>query len=333
MSTSPVPASIEVVPKGTMTPDDIAVQRDTPAGPREVWFKRAMLALLVTVVVLVVIDAFTGKLVGTATEDFLLWLRDTGVGGVLLFIGVYIVFTVAFIPGSLLTIGAGFAFTQAFNQGTGVLVGSLAVFVGATTGSICAFLIGRYLLHDTVKRWAHRFPVLFAIDKVLEGKGLRLVVLLRLSPVIPFNAFNYAMGVTSVTFRDFLLGHFGMIPGTVAFVYLGSLLSDVRDMSSDEEVEESEDAPAVRWTIFGVGLAATIAVVVFVSVYARKQLSAALESGRTDKAARSALSGKDSSDDDVEAAAAVALKHDQDSAGAGAGIDSAEPTRVQLPVS
>jgi uncharacterized membrane protein YdjX (TVP38/TMEM64 family) len=71
---------------------------------------------------------------------------------------------VLFIPGALLTIGAGFVFERSFGLGPGILAGTITVFIGASTGAVLSFLIGRYLLRDCVKHLSERYSIFQALD-------------------------------------------------------------------------------------------------------------------------------------------------------------------------
>jgi len=150
------------------------------------------------------------------------------------------------------------------------------VFVGASVGATLAFLVGRYVLRDWVAELIQRYRIMRAVDAAIKEKGAVLVLLLRLSPVVPFSAFNYIMSATSVGLRDYMIGFFGMIPGTAAYIYFGSLLSSVRDAAEGSSGAEDQN-PALRWSLLGVGLVATIAALVFISIYAKRALNAALE--------------------------------------------------------
>ena len=94
-------------------------------------------------------------------------------------------------------------------------MGSCAVWTGAMIGSLLAMLLGRYLFRRLIERRALRFRTFRAIDAALRKEGLRLTVLLRLCPLLPFSLLNYFFGLTSVSVRHFLLGGIGMIPGTI----------------------------------------------------------------------------------------------------------------------
>ena len=65
--------------------------------------------------------------------------------------------------------------------------------VGATVGCILAFLLGRFVLQEQAQGLFNKFKVLQAVNRAIKTQGLKLVILLRLSPVVPFSAFNYVM--------------------------------------------------------------------------------------------------------------------------------------------
>lgn len=150
----------------------------------------------------------------------------------------------------------------------GVVIGSACVLVGASVGAVCALLLGRYLLQDTAQRIADKYRVIRAVDRAIAEHGFKTVFLLRLSPLIPFNALNYVLGVTTVSVWHYSAACSGMIPGTVLYVYLGSLLSDLKDAADGK----TEGSPALRWTLLAVGVVTAVAAVVVVTVYARRVL-------------------------------------------------------------
>ena len=189
------------------------------------------------------------------------WVASLGYIGGLVFMLIYIVATVAFIPGSVLTLGAGVLF--------GVVLGSLYVFVGATLGAIAAFLVGRYLARDWVRKKIEGNQEFAAIDRAVAHAGFKIVLLTRLSPVFPFNLLNYAFGVTGVTLKDYALASVGMFPGTVMYVYIGSLAGDIARIGSDNQPTDS----TIQWAIRIVGFIATVAVTLYVTSIARKAIA------------------------------------------------------------
>jgi uncharacterized membrane protein YdjX (TVP38/TMEM64 family) len=180
-----------------------------------------------------------------------------GPWGPVLFILIYVVATVLLIPGSALTLGAGALF--------GVVWGSVYVSIGATLGATCAFLVGRHLARDWVAARMARRPAFLAIDRAVAEEGWKIVGLTRLSPIFPFVLLNYAFGLTRVSLRDYVLASWiGMLPGSVMYVYVGSLARvgvNPRGRTSTE------------WALYGVGLAATLGVTALVTRSARRALA------------------------------------------------------------
>lgn len=214
------------------------------------------------VIVLAAVAALVvlGREFGAALPGFAAWVDELGVWGPVAFIGGYALATVAFVPGSLLTLAAGAIF--------GLVEGTLIVFVAATLGASAAFLVARYLARSAVERRLQDAPRFSAIDRAISIDGRRIVFLLRLSPVFPFNLLNYALGLTRVGFRDYLVASLGMIPGTILYVYYGRLAGDVAALAGGGEVEKG----AGYWTVLVLGLAATAAVTAIVTRHARRAL-------------------------------------------------------------
>ncbi len=189
------------------------------------------------------------------------WVESLGILAPIVFILIYNVATVLFIPGSLLTLKGGCLF--------GVLWGSIYVTIAAMFGAICAFLVGRYLSRDWVCQQIEHHPKFKAINQAVKQEGWKIVLLTRLSPIFPFNLLNYLFGVTQVSIKDYIFGSLGMIPATVVYVYIGSLASDLAtaNLSNQPTTQETEIAKLV---IRIIGLIATIAVTVYLSYIAKK---------------------------------------------------------------
>lgn len=189
------------------------------------------------------------------------WIDGLGPAGAAVFVVVYVVACVFFIPGSILTLGAGVVF--------GVVKGSVLVSVASTLGATAAFLVGRYLARGWVARKIEGNAKFKAVDEAVAREGWKIVGLTRLSPVFPFNLLNYAYGLTRVSLRDYFFASWiGMLPGTVMYVYLGSLAGDLARLGAGEHTRS-----AGEWALYGVGLAATVAVTVYVTRIARAALA------------------------------------------------------------
>jgi uncharacterized membrane protein YdjX (TVP38/TMEM64 family) len=141
------------------------------------------------------------------------------------------------------------------------------VFIGASLGAIASFLLGRYLLRDFVHRLTKRYTIFEALDVALQQNGLKIFLLLRMSPIIPFNVINYIGGVSAVSFRDYVLALFGMLPGTVLYVFLGASAGSLADSSSSGDNFTLTIIVVVVGAVFGI-------IAIWLSArYARKELN------------------------------------------------------------
>jgi uncharacterized membrane protein YdjX (TVP38/TMEM64 family) len=208
-------------------------------------------AALATMVILLPVQAW----LSAAVE----WIAGLGPWGPLALAGLYVVACVLLVPGSVLTLGAGAAF--------GVVVGFVTVSLAATAGAAAAFLVGRHLARDQVASRVAGNPRFAAVDRAVGREGFKIVLLTRLSPLLPFNVQNYAYGLTDVSFRDYVLASWlGMIPGTILYVSLGYAGREAATAGEGRARTPGE------WALLGVGLAATVAVTVYVTRLARRAL-------------------------------------------------------------
>ncbi|MES1913629.1 MAG: hypothetical protein MHM6MM_005806 [Cercozoa sp. M6MM] len=235
----------------------------------KVMLRVAFLVVLIAVITLV---SVFHKEVGDTLKEFLDWVRDAGALGPFVFFLVYIVGTVLFLPGLILTCGAGFVFSKAFGFGIGFVVSVVVVWCGATVGACLAFLLGRYVFRERVAQYAEGHAKFAALEAVMNEEGRKMVFLLRLSPLVPFNFFNYAAGLTSVKFRDYAVASLGMIPGTMAYCGVGATLGSLTDVGN---VGLFSGGP---WVIVLVVLGTLLAVlaVVYISRLARRRINQAL---------------------------------------------------------
>ena len=177
----------------------------------------------------------------------------------IVFVIMYIIITVSFLPASVVTLGAGAVF--------GIVKGTIFVFIGAMLGATVAFLIGRYLARDWVANKVSGNRIFKAIYDAIEKEGRKIILLVRLSPAFPFNLLNYGLGLTNVSLVDYVLGTVGILPGTILYVYLGGVVGSA--------AAGQERTPA-EWAFLIVGLVATFAVVFIVTKVARKSLQESL---------------------------------------------------------
>src|SRR5262249_16922094 len=149
---------------------------------------------------------------------------------------------------------------------------TITISISSTLGASAAFLLGRTLAREWVQERIARSPKFQALDEAIRRQGFKIVLLVRLSPAFPYNVLNYALGLTQVSFRDFFLASWvGMLPGTVMYCYIGSTLKSLADLAAGR----IETGVAQR-VLFGIGLAATVAVTLLVTRLARQALRQAV---------------------------------------------------------
>ncbi len=188
-------------------------------------------------------------------RGFQQWIEGLGVWGVVAFGVIYVVATVLLIPASPLTLVAGLAFG---------LWGFPLIVVAATVGAALAFLVARYVARNKVKAIVAKRPKFKAVDEAVTEEGWKIVALMRLSPLVPFNLQNYLFGVTDIAFTRYLAATFvGIMPGSLLYVYLGSL------------GQQSGGGSTGKWIFLGVGLIATAITVVLITRKAKARLAQA----------------------------------------------------------
>lgn len=153
--------------------------------------------------------AFRGELDATSLEH---WMQGAGPAAPFIFIAIYALGCVLFLPGSVLTLAGGALF--------GPVLGTLYSLTGATAGAVLAFLTARYLASEWVERKAG--GRLKQIMDGVESEGWRFVAFVRLVPLFPFNLLNYALGLTRIKLSHYVVAsYFCMFPGALAYTYLG----------------------------------------------------------------------------------------------------------------
>lgn len=224
---------------------------DDPPSPANRW------KWIVGGVLLVLFIGLVRSSLGGAAMAFGEWLRGAGWPGIALFALAYVLGTSVFVPASLFSAIAGFAW--------GPVVAFCVVWPSATVSALLSFLAGRYVARSTVQRWIARSRLFSAIDRAVQRNGFRVVALLRLSPVVPYTAVNYVLGVTSVRPLSFVAGTaVGMLPNTLAFAFVGSAFT----RSLVPGAEGGADLRLI-WLVGGL----TVLAIVLLAQLARRELA------------------------------------------------------------
>lgn len=137
-----------------------------------------------------------------------------------LFVLAYAVAEILLLPAAPATVLAGSVY--------GLTLGSVLVVLGASLGAMAVFTLSRRWLRPQASRWLERSRHLEALRRVVSQEGLRVLLLARLSPVLPFNLLNVAYGLSDISPLTFSLGLIGIVPGTVLYVGLGAAAADAK---------------------------------------------------------------------------------------------------------
>jgi uncharacterized membrane protein YdjX (TVP38/TMEM64 family) len=168
-----------------------------------------VILFIVLAAAIVLAILYRDKFDAAALED---WVQGAGAAAPLAFMGIYIIATVLFLPGSVLTLAGGALF--------GPVWGTLLSLTGATIGATLAFLVARHLAADWVRRKAGD-----RTKQIMDGvdaEGWRFVAFVRLVPLFPFNLLNYVLGLTRIPVLSYIITSFiCMFPGAVAYTWLG----------------------------------------------------------------------------------------------------------------
>jgi uncharacterized membrane protein YdjX (TVP38/TMEM64 family) len=201
-----------------------------------------------------------GRAAGAALPDFAAWVTSLGPLGPIAYVAAYAAATVALVPGSILTLAAGALF--------GIARGTVYALLGATLGAIGAFLVSRHAARRQVERRLADDPRFDRLDRAVGREGLKVVFLLRLSPLFPFTLLNYALGLTRVRLGQYVIASIGMLPGTLLYVYYGKVAGDVAAIAAGVPVARGP----WHWLLLGLGLVATLVLSVYIARLATRAL-------------------------------------------------------------
>ncbi|WRX21338.1 SNARE associated Golgi protein - like 5 [Theobroma cacao] len=231
------------------------------------WGSALRITLLLLLLTAVIFACFTLP-VEKILKDFLLWVdKDLGPWGPLVLAVAYIPLTVLAVPASVLTLGGGYLF--------GLPVGFVADSIGATVGAGAAFLLGRTIGRSFVVSKLKDYPQFRSVAIAIRRSGFKIVLLLRLVPLLPFNVLNYLLSVTPVPIGEYMLASWlGMMPITLALVYVGTTLKDLSDVTHGWS--EFSTARWVSHAFLISGLAVSVVLMVCVTKVAKSALEKAL---------------------------------------------------------
>ncbi len=223
-------------------------------------------ALMATGALLLIAAATVTVLARHELQEAIAWTAARRSSAGAPFVALYALAAVILLPEVLLTIAGGAIF--------GLARGLLLVSIGSVIGAAAAFLLGRTLARDWVRQKIEPWPRFRALDRAIQRHGFWVVLLTRLTPLIPYGLLNYAYGITGVRLLQYLPASWiGMLPGTLLYVYAGAATANLSQTLGGQVPAGPKDR-ILLW----VGLGATVAVVAMLTHLARRELERELNS-------------------------------------------------------
>jgi uncharacterized membrane protein YdjX (TVP38/TMEM64 family) len=188
-------------------------------------------------------------------------LRGLGFLGWIVFVlAQALVALVGILPASLLGIAAGAVY--------GIFSGFIASAAGLVAGAVIAFALSRSAFRPMIAGLVGESRRLSAFDTMLTKESWRIVLLLRVSPVMPFSLTSYALGLSGVAPRDYLIGMLGSLPALLGYVVIGAL-------GASSLAARSQGAAMVHVALLLLGAVATLALTIHLSRLLARALRAA----------------------------------------------------------
>ena len=187
-------------------------------------------------------------------------VAELGPWAPVLFVVLYIAVAVTMAPAFFLTVAGGAVF--------GVWQGSLLVFVGASLGASAVYALAAPFARARWMQRVIRDERVAAVRGAVAGGGVRIMLLLRLSPLIPYSVLNYALALSGVRYADFVVALLGMIPAIVLYTYYGKVVGDVAALAAGV----SPPRGAEYYVLLVVGLVAVAVSTTMITRAARREM-------------------------------------------------------------
>ena len=195
------------------------------------------------------------------TQQIDSWVKSMGSLGPLFYLIFLSIAVVLLFPTPILKIFSGALF--------GFSLGSLINFASSVLGGFIAFILGRWMLRDSIKKIISKNKKVASIEKALSEDGMRVSILVRLSPILPDEWLNYALSTTSLSLKDFMISSISSLLYALVYSYYGSVLGSLAFSSAG--IDGFNRSP-LWWAMTVIGVIATIVVTVYTTRIAMKAL-------------------------------------------------------------
>ena len=189
------------------------------------------------------------------------WIAGHGALGWVVFVVMIVVFTSMFVPLSMIAIAGGAMF--------GVVGGTVLTFAGAFFTAALNYVTASSLFRSRIETWLAGHPKLQAIQQAAKREGLRLQLLLRMSPISPVSV-SYVLGASGVRFSTFLIATLGLIPAVVVNVYFGYTASHITKVAG-----KASEHSTLHTVATVVGLVVCVVIMIGITRIATKAIAEA----------------------------------------------------------
>eukprot|EP00934_Nitzschia_sp_Nitz4_P000496 Nitzschia sp. Nitz4//scaffold161_size51353//35345//36755//NITZ4_006954-RA/size51353-processed-gene-0.62-mRNA-1//1//CDS//3329537927//496//frame0 len=269
--------------------------------------KKIVMATLVLFFVVIIFEAFfvapeDRLLQPDFADQFLAWVQQNpswGLGAIMLVIAAAVVTMVPI--GTPLTLGCGYIYRGVYGWKLGLVVATVVSMLGSCLGAVVCFLLGRYLMRETVQNWVRKYPLFDAINVAAKEQGLKIMAMLYLTPVIPLGLVSYMCGTTSMNIYAFAAAKVFSLPLYLIYTFIGasahSFLKRGQDNANAEQapLDISEQAKQLEEneSLIISGILLSVVMMTLLTRHIRKELMKILEQQKKDKP------GDDNSDENV----------------------------------
>mmetsp|Transcript_27931 Transcript_27931/g.67957 ORF Transcript_27931/g.67957 Transcript_27931/m.67957 type:complete len:339 (-) Transcript_27931:296-1312(-) len=256
--------------------------------------KKIIAAILGFLVVIIVFESFfvnpEDRLIQPDFSDkFLLWVQSHPQLGLWAISIVIAAGVVTMVPvGTPLTIGCGYIYRGLYGWKLGMFVATAVSMTGSCLGAVSCFLIGRYLMRETVQKWVRKYPLFDAIDVAASKEGFKIMSMLYLTPVLPLGLVSYMCGTTSMRLASFAAAKIASLPLYLLYTFIGASAHSFMKHGGTEgdnvtsalegtkKIEENEG-------ILVAGLVLSTVMMTLITRHIRKELMQILENQKRDK--------------------------------------------------
>lgn len=212
------------------------------------WKKKLLTICVMIASCLVFVDLFFLGHIQGWIQVFMIWMTSHPTSAEFAFIGIYVLATLFFVPPTILMVGAGWAFAQACGFFVGILAATFSCFLGSLIGALLSFIRARYMMRDLIHLFRKRYPIVRAADQALKRDGFRIMLLLRLCPLIPFHGLNYLGGITGVSWETFVFSLVGTLPYMIMVVAMGASAKtiSIQEAATSESSSSSQSSESTQ---------------------------------------------------------------------------------------